>query len=410
MKNRKLNFIFIRNLFLSGAFIYIIFFFWSKNGFFMPDFLSNLKVLNKETVSKAEKSYNENFYDKMAYIEKYSLIQHNLHKTVLDDAVDDRSVIFGKNDILYYAVPKRSDTAMMSQSIADFGRFAEKSGSAFLYVQAPVKNLPGNTNFPKGIIDYSYINSHDMNEKLSVLNIKTLNLSDAAVKQGMKDENMFFKTDTHWNIITAFWGYSEIMKTLDKDFNIKPDNYNLTCDLKNYTVKTWKETYIGSCGKRIGKDAIKKRDDLSVLLPQYQTNLSYFKYDKHGKLIKKREGDFKDALFFYGYLNMEDPYQDKYIVFMDWGASEDIIINNDPKVKGKVLVIKDSFAMPVCGFLSQNFKEIRLIDIRKENKPQNVYEYIKAYSPDLTLFISSPTSMYYSPEMFLNLKNIKPVL
>ena len=92
---------------------------------------------------------------------------------------------------------------------------------------------------------------------------------------------------------------------------------------------------------------------------------------------------------------------------MDWGASEDWIQNRNVKNGTKVLVIKDSFAMPIAGFLSLNVSELRMLDIRKENRPQSIKKYVEEYQPDVVLFVASPTSMYYSPEMFERKETIK---
>ena len=49
-------------------------------------------------------------------------------------------------------------------------------------------------------------------------NIKVLYLYDT-LKEHKKENQLYYKTDTHWNHLGAYYGYNEIINTINKDFN-----------------------------------------------------------------------------------------------------------------------------------------------------------------------------------------------
>lgn len=399
------------NFVLAVSFVCLISFYFVKNSVWLPfhdEFPvvvlqnSSYKEIDgklKRWITSVERGYEETFYTRMEKVEDYGRWNQRLGKKILDDADPDRSVIRGEGDMLYYAIPKPVDTKEFTASFFRLDRFLKERRIYFAYVQAPYKHLKNSTAFPKGVIDYGNRIADEFSDSLKKEGIDVLDLNFVFEREGKKEEQVFFKTDTHWKIPFAFYGYQKTAEFL-KENEVELTDFDVTTRRESYTVKKWKGVYIGSHGKRTG-DVYAIRDDLELLIPNFDTDLEYLKYTREGKLMKERKGSFEDSFLFYGYLNSEDKYQDKYVVYMDWGASEDVILNRRVKNGKKLLIVKDSFAMPMAGFLSLNFEKTVLLDIREENRPQSIEEYIEKEHFDTVLFIASPTSMYYSPEMFL---------
>lgn len=357
-------------------------------------------ALMKGYVFEMEDHYNTNLFQRMEKVREYGRLSAKTGKKVLDDAQAERSVIRGSKGMLYYAISTPVDTRPYLLSFRRLHDFLDKKGIYFAYVQAPYKHMKNSTTFPKGVVDYGNEIATEFAQGLKREGIPVLDLNENFVTEGGREEELFFKTDTHWKIPTAFRGYQKTVAFLQKE-GVVLEEAKRTTDRANYKLKQWKSVYIGSHGKRAGEGYYEGKDDLEVLLPKFETNLQYRKYNREGKLIKERKGSFEDSFMFYGYLNSEDKYQDKYVVYMDWGASEDLIFNHRAKKGKKLLLIKDSFAMPLAGFLSLNFEETVLLDIRDENRPQSIEAYVEEHGFDTVLFVASPTSMSYHPEMFL---------
>lgn len=413
-RTKRKNFIkCLRDSIFSMCFVVFLLYYLFHNGVFFPsEFAEKVQgVLKQDTtvrsknvelksaIAEQEQWYNNHFYQRMNLVEEYGRLQLVMKRRIMDDADRDRTVIKGKQKMLYYVIPRPVEVQEYVNAFSDLSKFAEQQGVFFAYVQAPYKHLRNSEVFPKQVGDYGVVLAEEFPEELRKQNIPVLDLNAVAVQEGKKEEEQFFKTDTHWTIPFSFWGYQKTAQFLQAQ-GLDLQNYDVTSKEENYRVKMWERCYIGSHGKRVGTCYYDFQDDFSVLLPAFETELEYTKFNRKGEKIKTRKGSFEDAFLFYGYLNGEDKFQDKYIVYMDWGASEDIIVNHKVKNGKKLLIIKDSFGMPVSGFLSLNFAETRMLDIRKENKPQSVKEYIEQYQPDVVLFLASPTSMYYSPEMF----------
>ena len=78
-----------------------------------------------------------------------------------------------------------------------------------------------------------------------------------------------------------------------------------------------------------------------------------------------------------------------YGMYTSMDLSEVIINNTKSATNKKILVIKDSFALPVTAFLSTCFKETRMIDLRYM-QDMSVYDYIDDYNPDFVLILYNP--------------------
>lgn len=354
----------------------------------------------KGYVFELEEDYNTNLFQRMEKVREYGRLSAKTGKKVLDDVQAQRSVIRGDKGLLYYAISTPVDTTPYLLSFQRLHDFLDKKGIYFAYVQAPYKHMKNSSTFPKGVVDYGNEIATEFAQGLKREGIPVLDLNEVFASEGRREEDLFFKTDTHWKIPTAFYGYQKTVAFLQKE-GVVLEDAKRTADRANYKLKRWEKVYIGSHGKRAGEGYYEGKDDLEVLLPTFKTDLQYRKYNREGKLIKERKGSFEDSFMFYGYLNSKDKYQDKYVVYMDWGASEDLIYNRRAKKGKKLLLIKDSFAMPLAGFLSLNFEETVLLDIRDENRPQSIEAYVEEHDFDAVLFVASPTSMSYHPEMFL---------
>ncbi len=150
-----------------------------------------------------------------------------------------------------------------------------------------------------------------------------------------------------------------------------------------------KKSFVGSQGKRVGK-YYTDIDDIRLYIPKFKTNLTYSLFNSENNLIKNRKGDFYNSLINVEDMESKDVYKSKYESFLDTDDEVHIVNNNTHNTK-KILFIKDSFAKPVAGYMSLNFKETRLLDLRYFKG--NTYDYIKKYNPDIVVMLYNPSSI-----------------
>ncbi len=97
------------------------------------------------------------------------------------------------------------------------------------------------------------------------------------------------------------------------------------------------------------------------------------------------EGTFEEAIVKRHLLDEKDIFTNRYAAYFGADYPEVIVENHLANSNKKVLILKDSFAIPFSAFLSTMVGETRLLDTRYYEG--DVEEYIKAYQPDLVLYV-----------------------
>ncbi|EHL15677.1 hypothetical protein HMPREF9630_02029 [Peptoanaerobacter stomatis] len=366
---------------------------------------SKLSLFEKDSILKEkhnylESSFNENFAGKLFFVEKYGALQKLFGKKLVDDSLAERRVYKGNNDMLYYIIPQKNINEKAVKNIAYVKTELEKSQIPTAFIMPPNKHSINSENFPYGVLDYATTNSDELYQTLMENGITTLNLNSDYFKEQMDDTRYFYMTDTHWKNETAFWAYQKTLEFLKNTLSYDYYNKNNSNLLTNYSVQKTENTYIGSMGKRVGKDYIVKKDDYELIIPAFETNYSYKKYDENFALLGEKMGNFEKVFVNKEILESKDIYIDKYTTMMGYGSPYEIITNENIDNNSKIAIIKDSFAMPFSAYLSTNIAQIHLLDTRYENIRKNLLSTIKTLKPDYVLFICSPSSVYYFPDMF----------
>ncbi|MBF1051143.1 MAG: hypothetical protein HXL16_02950 [Peptostreptococcaceae bacterium] len=351
----------------------------------------------KQKFASFDRDFSENFTHKLFFVEKYGYLQKILGKNLVDDAMEQRRVYKGKNGMLYYIVSKKN---INDKAVNNIEKLKSEINRPFLFVMPPNKHTIASINFPKGLLDYSTTNSNDLYKSLMEKGVLTLNLNEYYFKEKKDDLTSFYLNDTHWKNETAFWGYQKTIDFLEKELSYTVDNINNSNNISNYSLEKFKNIYIGSMGKRVGKDYIVKKDDYTLITPAFNTSYSYKKYDDKYNITFEKNGNFKDVFVNKDVLSDIDIYKDRYTAMMGYGSPYEIINNKNIKNNSKIVLIKDSFAMPYSAYLSTNIGEIHMFDTRSENIRKTMKEKIKAINPDFVLFVCSPNSIFYFEDMF----------
>ncbi|OCN00129.1 hypothetical protein A7X67_17720 [Clostridium sp. W14A] len=266
-------------------------------------------------------------------------------------------VYFGKNDHIYEVLlPDR--TGIFQKNAEALAQFAEKSSLRLTILPVPSGSQEQSENLP-----YSAPN-HDQHQELEELEqtvggkAKVVDLfSSLSLKTG---RDYYFKTDHHWNTEGAYVGYRALAAAMGFDslpksafiFQAVPQPFYGT--LYSKAVNTWQ-----------------KPDTL--VLP----------YTKEKSAVTQVTGKKTHlGIYWDQYLNSKD----KYSVYL--GGNPSVTVVKNPEAKGgKLLLIKDSFANSMIPYLSQNFSEIHMIDLRYYNL--DIYKYIQQNGIDQAAAIYS---------------------
>lgn len=163
-------------------------------------------------------------------------------------------------------------------------------------------------------------------------------------KSHKKSTQLYYKTDHHWTTVGAYLAYQslcekwgiEVKETNGYIVEKTPDFYGTTYNTSGFwlnesdTIEVWKN-----------------RD-----------NHSTCEIMANGKTTAYK------SMFFPKQLEGAD----KYTVFLNGNNPVTTVKNPDNKGKEKLLVIKDSFSHCLAPFLSENFSQITLVDMRYYKK------------------------------------------
>lgn len=178
----------------------------------------------------------------------------------------------------------------------------------------------------------TFASCYDFSSLLSKAQSELSSCNVIDVSQTLKehqDDLIYYRTDHHWTTRGAYYAYLSYMK--------KSGSYD---DAKKETVTT---SFFGTLSSRVPGISV-CADSIDVFdLPPCSVSIDG----------KKAQMYNKDALL----------QKDKYQVFFG-GNHPTVTIKSKKAKKGKILVIKDSFANCFVPFLTEDYSQITMIDLR----------------------------------------------
>lgn len=174
-----------------------------------------------------------------------------------------------------------------------------------------------------------------------------------------KEEGLYFRTDHHWNMLGAYYGYQVICEAMD--IEAKP--------LSDYQAVTGSEAFYGSLYSKAPSAAIEP-DILTIYEnPKGSYTVNYV-----------QEGKSENDLYARDNLQIKD----KYTVFLG-GNHPFITIESNAESEEKVLVIKDSYAHDLLPFLADTYAHLYVLDLRYFHN--SVEQFIEENEIDRVVFI-----------------------
>ena len=329
----------------------------------------------------AENTVTEKAFLIPFYIEEYGLIQRAAGKRALADAGYGEIYKTKYNQITFKISKKDEQVEAAFIKVKALKESLDALGIPFLYVQAPFKLSGGENQLPITREDFSDYNVDKFLELLGENNIDYIDLRKFFEQEGKTAKEVFYDTDHHWKTESAFAATGYIEKNLNEHYGFSIDKKYR--DIKNFNQKITPNCFLGSMGRRTGM-MYAGLDDFNLITPKFETNFTLTEIENGEK--KVYEGSFENAILDSQYLGNEKkftPYLNRYAVYH--GDNEELIFKNNLVNKGKVLMIKDSFGIPVYSFLSLGVSEVRALDLRLFKR--SVSEYAKNNKPDVVLLM-----------------------
>lgn len=259
-----------------------------------------------------------------------------------------------------------------------FQRFLTKENIPFIQVLAPSKITLSLDNIPQGVkIDINQRGDVFV-DRLIQAGVFILDLRPSLALSAEQVNKYFYRTDHHWNPDAAFVAYQIIIPEIAKLTSLNSSRYTDVNLWKRHELKDW---FLGSRGKRVGVN-FAGTDSLIYYTPLFETSMSCIipYYDEQ---IYK--GDFIEANIRKKFIKNKDYFGlNAYAVYFGRGYPLVQHRNVHGLNNKRLLLIKDSFMVPLQAFLTTEFTEIDVIDPRYY-KVSTIAEYIKWTKPDVVL-------------------------
>lgn len=317
---------------------------------------------------------------KSAYNAYFGAAQRIMGKRILSDSAYGEIYKTKYNQMAYAILPDDKMNEHL-QKMYILNDELKKEGIPLLFVQAPYKLPEGENQLPENRKNYSNENMDYFLSQLKKHAIDTFDLRNVVYENGKTQNEVFYNTDHHWRIETAFDATWEIAKYLNQKYGFQIDVPKYS-NINNYRLETEKQCYLGSQGRRVGR-FYAGLDDFTYIIPKFKTDYVLRQYDEAEPDIFK--GNFYDAILDKSYMpkDKKDFTINRYAAYH--GDNRELIFENKLENQGNIMMIKDSFGIPVYSFLSLGVKEVRAIDLRLFKS--SVTDYIKTVKPQVVIVL-----------------------
>ncbi len=161
------------------------------------------------------------------------------------------------------------------------------------------------------------------------------------------DQEIYYRTDHHWTTLGAYYGYQAIASAM----GLAPTT------LENYSPTIASSEFYGTSYSSSGVRWVAPDQILTYVPEEGVSVTSYF-----------TGAPVAGSLYVEDYLSQKD----KYSYFM--GGNQPLcVITTEHTDKPSVLVVRDSFSDCLAPFLTENFSEIHLLDLRYFNGSVSSY-------------------------------------
>lgn len=247
----------------------------------------------------------------------------------------------------------------LSEKLKDISYFSNRNNIDFFVFVAPdkygvyCKKLPNYLG--KNVCSISKEVTNNQIKKLNSLGIKTIYPIDELQKLA-EYKHLYYKTDTHWNVLGAEQTFYILMNKISdyKNINFVPN--------KDYALIPYENTSVG--------------DSLYMGLSQAYSfsEVSYrFKSLDNKKILWKKDN--------------QKFYQEKFLDRVIAGAfqKKEFMINAEANNETRVLLIHDSYCGYLSYFFNLNFKYISYLSYY-ENSIKEIENAINEFKPDLIIY------------------------
>lgn len=318
------------------------------------------ELLFGDIFEKWDNYFSDHIYFRDNFVNAYTSIQKQTNKKYVN------SVYLGKdNYFLSDTNSKEISDNQLKARARYFTSISEMFKEAKIYmINLPYKNDVYESKMP--IDGYRSLNNIYINKLFEYIENSKLTCID--VKNDFKDsEELYHKTDHHWNMNGTWIAYENIVNKIKNDFEeigeIKTKDF--------YNIDIYENYFIGTDGRKVGQ-IVSEMDDIEIY--NHKNKEDYNVYI---------DGELSD-FYWYDFLN-EERFNNDYGVYLGGDHAEVIIENIKSNNDLSIVIIGDSMDNPLIPLLAPHFNKIYSYDLRYYN--ESIIDKIQSINPEIIAFI-----------------------
>lgn len=342
-------------------------------------------IVNKDYANIYETYYTDQFIARDKLLKLYTKLEIMSNKsTVRNHYIIDNEWI----------MPRKTNKQEMDkiEATADklnqYSKQISKEGRKIYYVSTPCKSQALEHLYPKyaeegfALANVSKFGENLNKDYIGFINIDKYFNEDFTEKQ---KEDMYFKTDHHWNGIGGFEGFKYIINNMNI---INSNNKELLEDDKFIRYDEKDKNFIGSYNRNLFY-LFSQDEDIPYIYSKKSKKYKYFNYDGNEyqpmdeNLLISPEKDLADITYGGAYTNDVPLYK---------------IVNEDAPIDKKIMIVRDSYQAPTTLLFADLFKSVEILD------PRNTIDItpskaIEQYDPDIVMFMFNSETYDYMVDM-----------
>ncbi len=310
--------------------------------------------------SLMDNSYTQNYegYINDQFVLRNNWIDLKAKAEALLLKIENNGVIYGKDNMLFEKF-NSINSEQLEKNYNFVNEFSKDKNVTLAIVPSAYEIYP--ENLPYGI---TMVMQKPLIDRIyKGLSADTIDLVTPLFQN--KWNYIYYRTDHHWTTDGAYIGYIEFCKSK----NLEPfTDFELT------NVNNFYGTYFNKCKNSSITPDILKYPDLTL-----KTVVDGTEKENYLDLSKFDE-------------------RDKYAAFLHGNNGVTVLSSGEKREKEKILVIKDSFANCFVPFLTYNYDEVYVVDLR--SLPKGLTELVESNSFDDILILynfvnfQSDTNLY----------------
>lgn len=353
--------IFITALFCLFIFGFGVFFFAVPDRDFSEQenrYLSQFKAPTWETLISGEfmEDFEDYVIDQFPLRDTWVSLKARVEKLL--GKQENNKVYFGTDGDTLFAHFNALSQDELEKRVNYVNSMAEKTDVPVYFALIPDKSYVWADRLPAGA---PYVDDGSTIESAAALvggNVTYIDLSGA-----FSGDDVFYRTDHHWSTFGAYQGYLALAGAMNGQVTIPDCEPTLVSD--SFYGTTWSSS---------GADWITP-DEIYTWIAEGTVDVTSYPAGKPvaGQLYDKSYLDKKD----------------KYSMFLGGNQPLCVLKNENAATDKKLLVIRDSYSDSLAPFLSQDWAEVHLLDLRYYKMPPVQYAEENGIDQILVLYSNS---------------------